>query len=70
MDIYPAREQPIEGINTEFLALKMNKNPLLIAKENVLKHLQTEKPELLLILGAGDIDQLIKPIKLLYAQTD
>lgn len=66
LDIYPAREQPIEGINSELLAFKMAKNPMLMAKENVLKNLQIEKPELLLILGAGDIDQLIKPIKELY----
>ncbi len=68
LDIYPARELPIEGINTEFLALKMQKTPLLMAKENVIKKLEGEKPELLLLLGAGDIDQLIKPIKHLYAQ--
>ncbi len=67
LDIYPARELPIEGINTEFLALKMRKTPLLMAKENVLKKLETSKPELLLLLGAGDIDQLVKPIKNLYA---
>jgi len=28
--------------------------------------LQQEQPELLLILGAGDIDQLVKPIKDIY----
>lgn len=66
LDIYPARELPIEGINSEFLALKMNRTPLLIDKKNVLKRLEEEKPELLLLLGAGDIDQLVKPIKHLY----
>jgi len=70
LDIYPARELPIEGINSEFLAFKMQKNPLLMAKENVLKNLQIEKPELLLIVGAGDIDQLIKPIKELYEKSN
>jgi UDP-N-acetylmuramate--alanine ligase len=68
LDIYPARELPIEGINTEFLALKMNKTPLLMAKENVVRKLEEHKPELLLLLGAGDIDQLVKPIKNLYAK--
>ena len=66
LDIYPARELPIPDINSEFLAFKMKKNPLLMAKDNVLKHLQQERPELLLILGAGDIDQLVKPIKEIY----
>lgn len=69
MDIYPARELPIEGINAEFLAIKMKKNPLLISKENVLKKLEEEQEELLLIVGAGDIDQLVKPIKLIYEKT-
>jgi UDP-N-acetylmuramate--alanine ligase len=69
LDIYPARELPIEGINTEFLALKMHKTPQLMAKENVVKKLEEEgMPELLLLLGAGDIDQLVKPIKNFYAQ--
>lgn len=66
LDIYPARELPIVGVNSEYLALKMQKNPLLMVKDNVLKHLQQEQPELLLILGAGDIDQLVKPIKDIY----
>lgn len=67
MDIYPAREQPIEGINSEFLAFKMNGKVRLMSKPNILKNIEEEKPELLVILGAGDIDQLIKPIKKLYA---
>ncbi len=67
MDIYPAREQPIEGINSEFLAFKMNAKVRLMSKENIVKNIEAEKPELLVILGAGDIDQLIKPIKKLYA---
>jgi UDP-N-acetylmuramate--alanine ligase len=67
LDIYPARELPIEGINTEFLALKMKQTPQLVAKENVIKKLEENRPELLLLLGAGDIDQLVKPIRNLYA---
>jgi UDP-N-acetylmuramate--alanine ligase len=66
MDIYPAREQPIEGINSEFLALKMNKSAHLISKENIIKKVEEERPELLLIMGAGDIDQIVNPIKLIY----
>lgn len=66
MDIYPAREQPIEGINAEFLAFKMNKTPLITVGVNILKHLKERKPEVLLIMGAGDIDQLIQPIREIY----
>lgn len=67
MDIYPARELPIEGINSEFLALKMNNNVKLMSKEGILKHLETDKPEILLVMGAGDIDTLAKPIQKIYA---
>jgi len=70
MDIYPARELPIEGINAEFLAFKMEKTPLLISKENILKKLETQTEELLVILGAGDIDQLIKPVKAIYEKNN
>jgi UDP-N-acetylmuramate--alanine ligase len=67
LDIYPARELPIEGINSEFLALKMTTNVKLVSKPGVLKTLEYDKPEVLVILGAGDIDTLIKPIRELYA---
>jgi UDP-N-acetylmuramate--alanine ligase len=70
MDIYPARELPIEGINTEFLALKMERNPLLISKENILRKLEETPERLLLILGAGNIDQLVKPIRTIYEKAD
>lgn len=70
MDIYPARELPIEGINAEFLAFKMERTPLLISKENVLKKLEEEPAELLLLLGAGNIDQLVKPIRETYEKAD
>lgn len=67
MDIYPAREQPIPGISSEFLALKMTTNVKLVSSNWVLKSIAEQKPELLVILGAGDIDKLIKPIQALYA---
>ena len=70
MDIYPAREMPIEGINAEFLAIKMQKNPLLISKENIIKKLEEQQEELLVILGAGDIDQIVKPIRAIYEKNN
>ena len=67
MDIYPAREQPIPGISSEFLALKMTTNVKLVSSNGILKSIAEQKPELLVILGAGDIDKLVKPIQALYA---
>lgn len=70
MDIYPARELPIEGINAEFLAIKMDKTPLLISKENIIKKLEEHQEELLVILGAGDIDQIVKLVKAIYEKNN
>lgn len=66
MDIYPARELPIPGVNSEFLALKMKKPVVLISHDNILKQLKEKQLPLLLIMGAGNIDQLIKPITEIY----
>lgn len=63
LDIYPARELPIPGINAEFLLNKM-KNParLLCSKSNLLDELNKLEFDVLITLGAGDIDTLVNPI--------
>ena len=59
LDIYPAREQPIEGITSNYLlSLIKNKNKKRLTKEELLPFLQQNKPEVLLTMGAGDIDKL------------
>ena len=64
LEIYPARELPIEGINAQFLLDKLtNPNKELCGKEMVLEHLKDKNPELLLTVGAGDIDTLVEPLK-------
>ena len=64
LDIYPARELPIPGINSQFL-LDMVDSPhkILLSKEALLPYLTTHKPQLLLTIGAGDIDRLVAPIR-------
>ena len=71
MDIYPAREKPIPGVNSEWL-LNMISNPqkTLVNPQTVLEKIQTEKPQILLILGAGDIDRIVQPIANLYLKID
>ncbi len=67
LDIYPARELPIKDVNSEMiLHLMKNKNVVICNKDKVLKLLKNKKIEVLLTLGAGDIDQLVKPIEKLY----
>ena len=71
MEIYPAREKPIPGVNSEWL-LNMISNPkkTLVDPQTVLEKIQTEKPQILLILGAGDIDRIVQPIANLYHKID
>lgn len=64
LDIYPARELPMEGITAEFLRAKLTlENSGVYSKEAVLKYVKENQPELLVTVGAGDIDTLIQPLK-------
>lgn len=64
LDIYPAREKPIEGITSEMLLEKVStKNKKLISKKELVKEIKEREVEVLITLGAGDIDALVEPIK-------
>ena len=64
LDIYPARELPIEGVSSEILLNNVKlKNKILCSKENLLSLLKQKKLELLVTFGAGDIDRLVPKIK-------
>ena len=64
MDIYPAREKPIPGVDSQMIAALMHncKVSLINDKEKIIKKIFEEKVEVLLTLGAGNIDRLIEPI--------
>jgi UDP-N-acetylmuramate--alanine ligase len=67
LDIYPARELPIEGVSSQTIMDRMKlKNKKLLSKEALLEYINEKKPEVLVTLGAGDIDQLVEPIKKIY----
>ncbi|MDB5019767.1 MAG: UDP-N-acetylmuramate--L-alanine ligase [Pedobacter sp.] len=64
LEIYPAREMPIEGINAQMLLDKIDlEHKALCNKEDVILRVQEKNPELLLTVGAGDIDTFILPLK-------
>lgn len=64
LDIYPAREKPIDGITSEVLLSKVNApEKYLLGKQEVLDHISDTNYDVLATLGAGDIDKLIEPIK-------
>jgi UDP-N-acetylmuramate--alanine ligase len=64
LDIYPARELPIAGVNAEMILARMKMaNKRRCGKREAIEIVKNEKPELLLTVGAGDIDQLVQPLK-------
>ena len=63
LDIYPARELPIEGVTAAMLLEGINTEyKEVVSKENLMNHLNQASPEVLVTLGAGDIDRLVPVI--------
>lgn len=64
LDIYPAREKPIPGVSSQIIFDEMkNSQKTLTTKADILDLLDWENIEVLITLGAGDIDQLVPLIK-------
>jgi len=62
--IYPAREEPIPGVDAAIIYNRMTvQERFLISRDELFAEIRAQKPEVLLTLGAGDIDQLVLPIK-------
>ncbi len=63
LDIYPAREQPIPGVTSEIIFNKITcRNKELCLREKLLERIKECNFDLLLVLGAGDIDRLLPQI--------
>ena len=64
LDIYPARELPIEGITSNWLLEKVNLNEKIVSSlEDSLANIKKQDFDVLLTVGAGNIDTIVKPIK-------
>ena len=64
LDIYPARELPIEGVTSQMIMDRMQlANKKICGKQEAIELIRSKKPELILTVGAGDIDTLVQPIK-------
>ena len=72
LPIYPARELPIDGVNSQMILEKMkNENKKVMSKHDLLKwikndyvkNVNTEFGQVLITAGAGDIDMIVEPIK-------
>jgi len=64
LDIYPARELPIKGIDSNMLLGKITtRNKKLCSKEELVSEVVKDMPEVLVTMGAGDIDRLVELLK-------
>ena len=63
LDIYPAREKPIEGVTSQIVFEKVTCQKTLCQKSELLDILKQKNIEVLLTVGAGDIDQMLGSIK-------
>ena len=64
LDIYPARELPIEGITSEWLLSQIeNPNKILIEKSRITDYLRENPAPVLVLTGAGDIGVEVETIK-------
>ncbi|MFO7616405.1 MAG: UDP-N-acetylmuramate--L-alanine ligase [Bacteroidales bacterium] len=63
LDIYPAREKPIPGVDSDLIFNQTNAPVMLkMSKQELPDALSRIDPDVLLTIGAGDIDQLVGPI--------
>ena len=64
LDIYPAREQPMEGVNSQWLMDKMtNVNRKLVVKNDLIPSILASDATIIVTIGAGDIGELVPLIK-------
>ena len=77
LPIYPAREEPIEGVNSEMLMAKISReDKMLLTKEELMEWMKNHKDsvnkefgEVVIMAGAGDIDALVSPVKSIIEKT-
>ena len=63
LDIYPAREEPIPGVTSEIIFKDVTSpEKVLLKRSELMDYLTGEKIELLVTVGAGDIDRFVGPI--------
>lgn len=63
LDVYPARELPLPGVNSQMLLDNITSGRKSVqTKEGLLEYLNAIAPEVLVTIGAGDIDRLVQPI--------
>lgn len=62
LPIYPAREEPIEGITSEIIARLVDAPCSIIEKSSLVEHIASTPTDIVISFGAGDIDTLCSEI--------
>ena len=69
LDIYPARELPIEGVTSAALLAKItSKEKMLCGRDELIEKIKSIDPELIVTIGAGDIQDLVPKIEQVLTQ--
>lgn len=64
LDIYPARELPMEGITSQWLMNKMtNEDKKLVSKEDLIPTIVASDSRIIVTIGAGDLGEMVPSIK-------
>jgi UDP-N-acetylmuramate--alanine ligase len=64
LPVYPAREKPIEGVSSEMIFNRMKlANKFMMEMKDIPGRLDVKKLDVLVTIGAGDIDKLVEPIE-------
>jgi UDP-N-acetylmuramate--alanine ligase len=65
LDIYPAREEPLEGVTSEMIFRRLNNKGqrILCKSDELFDIIKKIVPEVLLSMGAGDIEMLVEPLR-------
>ena len=68
LDIYPAREEPIDGVTSQLIFDKVTiENKTMCSKEGLIDLLKEKKREVVVTIGAGDIETLLPSLEQLYS---
>ncbi|WP_421764746.1 UDP-N-acetylmuramate--L-alanine ligase [Ekhidna sp.] len=63
LDIYPAREEPIPGVSSKSIYdLMENENKVMVAKEHLIDELSNHNLDIVVTIGAGDIDREVPKV--------
>jgi UDP-N-acetylmuramate--alanine ligase len=64
LDIYPAREKPIEGITSDWLLNKVDLvNKKRVPREQLIENISASNATIIIMIGAGDIGEMVNEVK-------